>query len=120
MAHFAYVTDGVVQRVHVVANDVITDSDGVEQEALGQEFLANLHGYQPEQLIQCSYNANFRGNYPGAIGFTYDIALDAFIAPQRFESWVLNEETFQWEPPIPMPLEGSWRWDEQAGAWVEA
>jgi len=120
MAHFAYVVDGMVQRVHVVANDVITDSDGAEQETLGQEFLANLHGYQAEQLIQCSYNANFRGNYPGTIGFTYDIALDAFIAPKPFDSWILDEATFQWEAPIPIPLEGSWRWDEQAGAWVEA
>ena len=80
MAHFAYVVDSVVERVHVVANEVITDSEGMEQEALGQEFLANLHGYQPEELIQCSYNGNFRGVYPGP-GFTYDADLDVFVAP---------------------------------------
>jgi len=102
MAHFAYVVDGVVERVHVVANSVITNSDGVENEEWGQAFLADLHGYNPEQLIQCSYNGNFRANYPGP-GFAYDADLDAFIPPQPELSegivgWVLNEETFQWEP----------------------
>jgi len=80
MAHFAHVVDGTVMTVHVVANEVITDSEGVEQEALGQEFLAELHGYQPEELVQCSYNANFRGVYPGP-GFTYDVDLDEFVRP---------------------------------------
>lgn len=80
MAHFAYVVDGVVERVHVLANPVITDDEGVEHEALGQEFLANLHGYQPEELVQCSYNGNFRGVYPG-VGFTYDAIADVFVAP---------------------------------------
>ena len=81
MAHFAYVVDGVVQRVHGLANPVITDADGVEQEALGQAFLADLHGYNPDELVQCSYNANFRGVYPGP-GYTYDPVADLFIAPE--------------------------------------
>ena len=80
MAHFARVIDGVVVQVHVVANPVITDENGVEQEQLGQEFLAGLHGYAPEELVQCSYNANFRGVYPG-VGYTYDKALDVFVPP---------------------------------------
>jgi hypothetical protein len=80
MAHFAYVVNGVVSRVHVVANDVITDKNGVEQETLGQKFLAELHGYEPSELIQCSYNGNFRGLYP-AVGYLYDAALDEFVAP---------------------------------------
>ena len=84
MAHFAYVVDGVVGRVHVVANAVITDSEGVEQEALGQEFLAGLHDAPAEQFVQCSYNGTFRGVYP-AIGFTYDSALDVFVRPEAVE-----------------------------------
>jgi len=80
MAHFAYVVDDVVQKVHVLANPVLIDEDGVEQEALGQEFLANLHGYHPDELIQCSYNGSMRGVYPG-VGFTYDADLDVFVAP---------------------------------------
>jgi hypothetical protein len=81
MAHYAYVVDGVVQKVHVLANPVLLDEDGVEQEALGQAFLADLHGYNPDELVQCSYNANFRGVYPGP-GYTYDPVADLFIAPE--------------------------------------
>lgn len=81
MAHFAYVVDGVVERVHVVANPVITDSQGVEQEALGQQFLGNLHGLPSENFIQCSYNSSVRGVYPGP-GFTYDPIEDVFIGPE--------------------------------------
>jgi hypothetical protein len=81
MAHYAYVVDGVVERVHVLANPVITDDDGVEQEALGQAFLADLHGYNRNELIQCSYNANFRGVYPG-VGYGYDSVADVFVAPE--------------------------------------
>ena len=80
MAHYARVLGGTVVKVHVLANTVITDDEGVEHEEWGQEFLAGLHGYQPEELIQCSYNGNFRGVYPGP-GFTYDAELDVFLAP---------------------------------------
>lgn len=102
MAHFARVIEGVVVKVHVVNNDVITDGDGVEHEAWGQDFLANLHGYQPEELIQCSYNGNFRGHYPG-VGFVYDSGLDVFIPAkpeptEEVSEWVLNQETLSWEP----------------------
>jgi hypothetical protein len=80
MAHFARVVDGTVVKVHVLANAVITDDEGVEHEEWGQLFLAGLHGYQPGELVQCSYNANFRGVYPG-VGFTYDSELNVFVAP---------------------------------------
>lgn len=96
MAHFARVIDGEVVIVHVLANPVITDDDGVEHEAWGQEFLANLYGYEPSELVQASYNGNFRGNYPGP-GFTYDLTLDAFIPPKPSEgTWALDEVTFNW------------------------
>ena len=63
----------------------------------------------------------FRGNYAG-IGFTFDPDKGtdgAFIPAKPFESWVLNEDTYQWEAPIPYPAEGMHTWDEQAGVWVE-
>jgi hypothetical protein len=82
MAHFARVVEGVVVEVNVVANPVITDADGVEQEALGREFLSGLYGFPAEQYVQCSYNGNFRGIYPGA-GFTYDADGDVFLAPSE-------------------------------------
>lgn len=118
MAHFAQVIDGKVANVHVVANEVITDTDGVEQEELGKAFLAGLHGYNPDDIIQCSYNHNFRGRYPG-VGFVYDAELDAFYPPQPYPSWVLNDETFSWEAPVPMPENGEYVWDEDAADWVE-
>jgi hypothetical protein len=80
MAHFAVVVDKIVRNIHVVANKVITNDGGIEQEALGQAFLADLHGYNPDELVQCSYNGNFRGIYPG-IGYTYDKEKDIFIPP---------------------------------------
>jgi hypothetical protein len=61
----------------------------------------------------------FRGNYAG-IGFTYDEALDAFIPPKPFESWVLNEDTCLWDAPAPYPTDGAiYVWDEETIAWVE-
>ena len=100
MAHFAYVVDGIVQRVEVIDNSVIIDENSVEQEALGQEFLANLYGLSAENFIQCSYNGNFRGIYPG-IGYQYREDLDAFIPPQPGPDWVLDEETCTWVNPNP-------------------
>lgn len=80
MAHFAYVVNGLVENIHVVANEVITDSDGVEHESLGADFLAGLHGYDPASVIQCSYNGTIRGVYP-SIGWAYDSDLDEFVFP---------------------------------------
>ena len=80
MANFARVVDGVVVKIHVLANSVLLDAEGVEQEALGAQFLARLHGYDPSELIQCSYNGNIRGVYPGP-GYTYDPVSDIFVAP---------------------------------------
>lgn len=60
----------------------------------------------------------FRKNYAG-IGYIYDEERDAFIPPQPFESWTLNEETCLWEAPTPRPTTGGpYIWDEEAGEWV--
>lgn len=78
MGHFAKVKNGLVMDVHVLANAVMDDLPFPESEPLGQAFLANLWGGDPAEYVQCSYNANFRGCYPG-IGFTFDG--DNFIPP---------------------------------------
>ena len=119
MAYFAHVVAGVVTRVHVVADAEITDSEGVVQESVGQDFLANLHGYAPEDLVQCSYDGSFRGSYPG-IGFTYDVDRDAFIPPQPFPLWVLDEATCLWEAPVAQPDDGKmYTWDGTITDWIE-
>ena len=117
MAHFAQLNDeNLVTQVIVVANEDTADQDGVENEAIGIEFCTNLLG---GRWVQTSYNANIRKNYAG-IGYKYDATLDAFIPPQPFESWTLNEETAQWEAPTPYPDDGKrYSWDEATTSWVE-
>ena len=117
MAHFAHLNEeNLVTQVIVVANQDTADQDGVENEAIGIEFCTNLLG---GRWVQTSYNANIRKNYAG-IGYKYDATLDAFIPPQPFESWTLNEETAQWEAPTPYPDDGKrYSWDEETTSWVE-
>ncbi len=117
MAHFAQLNeDNLVTQVIVVANEDTADQDGVENEAIGAAFCNNLLG---GRWVQTSYNANIRKNYAG-IGYKYDATLDAFIPPQPFASWTLNEETAQWEAPTPYPDdEKRYTWDEETTSWVE-
>jgi hypothetical protein len=117
MAHFAQLNEeNIVTQVIVVANQDTADQDGVENEAIGIEFCTNLLG---GRWVQTSYNANIRKNYAG-IGYKYDATLDAFVPPQPFASWTLNEETAQWEAPTPYPDdEKRYTWDEETTSWVE-
>ena len=116
MAHFAELNENnIVTRVIVVANTELLDNQGIEQESKGILFCQQLLGGNWKQT---SYNGNFRKNYAG-IGYTYDSTLDAFIPPQPYASWILDTETCQWEPPIPMPQDGNiYQWDEDTEAWI--
>ena len=114
MAHFAELIDGIVARVIVVSNADM-EINGVEQEAIGAAFCHNLLG---GEWVQTSYNGNMRKNYAG-IGYAYDTVRDAFIAPQPFASWVLDEATCRWTAPVAMPSAGGpWAWDEDTESWV--
>ena len=123
MAHFAQLDENnVVTQVIVVDNNDIRDPHtGEEDEILGIAFCKKLLG---GKWVQTSYNGNIRKRYAG-IGYTYDRALDAFIAPKPFESWVLNNETAEWEAPVAQPKltkaqtdAGSfYTWDEETTAW---
>ena len=117
MAHFAQLNaENLVTQVIVVANQDTADQDGVENEAIGIEFCTNLLGGTWKQT---SYNARIRKNYAG-VGYKYDATLDAFIPPQPFASWTLNNETAQWEAPTPYPTDDKrYTWDEATTAWVE-
>ena len=79
MAHFAKMTNGFVQNIIVINNEVITDENGQEQEALGIAFCKSLYGEDTEWL-QCSYNASFRGVYPGP-SYKYDADKNEFVLP---------------------------------------
>lgn len=118
MAHFAELDQfNKVKRVIVVANSDTSDAAGVEKEHIGAAFCERLFGGTWKQT---SYNGNFRKNYAG-IGYSYDATRDAFIPPQPFASWVLDEFTCQWKAPTPMPTDGKrYTWDENTTSWVEA
>ena len=118
MAHFAKIgLNNIVTEVLVVANRETMDSNGVEHESIGIEFLKTLTGH--ETWIQTSYNGNIRKNYAG-VGYTYDSQRDAFIPPQPYPSWTLVEETCQWISPVAMPTDDKmYRWDEPTLSWVE-
>lgn len=117
MAHFAKLDENnIVTQVIVVANSDTADASGVEKEYIGAAFCEKLFGGTWKQT---SYNGNFRKNYAG-LGYTYDAQRDAFIAPQPFASWVINEATCQWQAPIAMPDDGKrYTWDEATTSWKE-
>tara|TARA_Y100000592_G_scaffold96313_1_gene164581 strand:+ start:470 stop:826 length:357 start_codon:yes stop_codon:yes gene_type:complete len=114
MAHFAKIgMNGKVIEVFKVNNQVILDADGNESEINGIDFLTKLTGWSIWK--QTSYNNNFRKNFAG-IGYTYDEDKDAFIPKKPFNSWILDEETCKWEPPVKRP-DGSYEWNEETKTW---
>jgi hypothetical protein len=119
MAHFAKLdANNIVLEINVVDNEHLLDANGIEREELGIAFLVQWSGGYP-YWKQTSYNGNIRKNYAG-IGFTYDAVRDAFIEPQPYPSWILNETTCRWGPPVPYPTDGKYyMWDEATTSWVE-
>ena len=116
MAHFAKIgLNNKVISVHSVHDNELKDSNGVEQENIGIDFLTNLHGWAIWK--QTSYNRNFRKHFAG-IGYTYDEDRDAFIPPKPYSSWILNEDTCNWEAPVVYPDDGqSYDWNETNQTW---
>ena len=113
MSHFAKVCDGIVTQV-IVAE---------------AEFFQTFVDSSPGEWIQTSYNTHggvhglgstpLRKNYAG-IGYTYDRVRDAFIPPQPYASWTLNEDTRLWDAPVAYPDDGKqYTWDEATTNWVE-
>jgi len=116
MASFAKIgLNNKVIEVLSVNNEVLKDSNGIEQENIGIDFLTKLTGWAIWK--QTSYNNNFRKHHAG-IGFTYDEDRDAFIPPKPFNSWVLNEQTCIWEAPVNMPQDSNrYTWNESTLTW---
>ena len=126
MASFAKIgLNNKVIEVLSVVNEVLHDSNGVEQESIGIDFLTKLTGYPVWK--QTSYNTYggvhsnggtpLRKNHAG-IGYTYDEDRDAFILPKPFNSWILNEDTCLWNAPIAKPQDNNeYKWNEQTLSW---
>lgn len=113
MAHFAHInSDGTVDNV------IVSKQDFIDSGVVGD----------PSEWIQTSYNTHggkhpenrpLRKNYAG-IDYKYDKARDAFVPPQPFPSWVLNEETCLWDPPIPYPQDNQeYYWNEKTKSWEQ-
>jgi hypothetical protein len=108
MSHFAKIENGLVAQVIVAEQDFIDTQKG--------------------QWVQASYNTRanqhpkgrqLRGNYAG-VGYIYDAVNDVFYAPQPYQSWTLNNQTWTWEAPSPMPVDGKfYKWNELTLNWEE-
>lgn len=122
MGHFAKVVDGKVTQV-IVAEKEFFDSfvDTSPGQWLrtsyntrgGKYYNPNSNDLHPDQSMA------LRKNYAG-IGYTYDAQRDAFIPPQPYASWVLNEDTCVWDAPVAYPTDGkTYAWDESTVSWKE-
>lgn len=121
MAHYAKVLNGKVINV------IVAEAD----------FFDNFIDNSPGEWIQCSYNTRagkhysslenltlsedqskaLRYNFPG-IGYNYDNAADAFYSNKPFNSWILDTETYTWNPPVEMPADGNmYDWNEETQSW---
>ena len=112
MAHFAKISDGVVETI-IVVSDNDCGANFPASEPVGQAFIASL-GITGEWK-QTSFNNNFRKQF-GRIGWAYNSVGDVFIEPKPFPSWSLDDN-YDWQAPTPKP-EGSFYWDEETLAWV--
>jgi len=135
MAHFAKVVDGIVEQVIVAEQDFINTQEGTWVQTSynthgGQHFSfrfedveeSDADGNTVTSSLEVSYpdgGEGLRKNY-AAVGDTYDSVRDAFIAPQPFPSWTLNEDTCWWNAPVAYPTDGNfYQWDEDTISWVE-
>ena len=127
MAHYSFIND------ENIVVEVITGKDEDDLETLPEGFESWEEYYETKRdgltCKRTSYNTQagehlnggtaFRGNYAG-IGYTYDPDNDVFYAQQPFPSWIMNEETWTWECPVPLPddhLETMYVWNEEDQTW---
>jgi len=118
MAHYAFLD----------SNNIVTEVITGKSEGEGGVDWEQWYGeFRGQVCKRTSYNTAggqhpkgkpFRKNYAG-IGYKYDAQHDAFIPPQPFPSWVLNEDTCLWDASTPIPDDGQlYNWDESTTGWV--
>jgi hypothetical protein len=125
MAHYAFLDENnIVVQVIAGVDENITQKDENGKSVGGssekwESFYSSLPWFNGLVCKRTSYNGNYRKNYAG-IGFTYDPVRDAFISPQPFPSWTLNEETCKWQAPyLPPQDDKAYNWNEETLSWVE-
>ena len=119
MAHYAFLDES-----NIVTEVIVGKNEGEEV----TDWEVHYGNFRSQTCKRTSYNTNggvhngggtpYRKNYAG-IGYTYDEQRDAFIPPQPYSSWLLDETTCLWVPPVQMPDDGErYQWDETAGEWA--
>ena len=119
MAHYAFLDEN-----NIVTEVIVGKNEGEE----GIDWEVHYGNFRGQTCKRTSYNTHggvhssggtpYRKNYAG-IGYTYDEQRDAFIPQKPYPSWLLDEDTCLWEPPVPMPEDGErYRWDEATTSWV--
>jgi hypothetical protein len=119
MAHYAFLdVNNIVTEVIVGKNE---GEDCVDWEQWYGKFrnqTCKRTSYSTRGGVHQLGDTPFRKNYAG-VGYTYDPTRDAFIPPQPFPSWTLNEDTCLWDAPVPFPTDGQlYNWDEATTSWV--
>lgn len=114
MAKYFAKIDGnnIVTEIQVVTDVSVTN------EEQGKNFLNNLFKTN-DNWVETFIDGSQRANY-AFIGGTYDSVNNVFISAKPYPSWILNTETWNWDPPIPEPeerLDREYYWNEQAGLW---
>ena len=117
MSHYALLDENNI----VVAVHVASQADDGKEDELRERSGLNYRqtSYNTQGGIHTLGGTPFRKNYAG-IGYTYDETRDAFIGPKPYPSWLLNEDSCLWEPPVAYPTDGKqYTWDEDTTSWVE-
>ena len=110
MAHYAFLDSNNIVTEVIPGIDETELIEGKDTEIWYGEFRGQV-------CVRTSYNGNIRKNYAG-IGFSYDSERDAFISPKPYPSWLLVEETCQWEAPVPYPNDDlMYSWNEEIIDW---
>jgi hypothetical protein len=122
MAHYAFLNEkNIVTEVitGVDENIIQTDLDGSQVGGSSEAWETWYGNFRGQVCKRTSYNGNYRKNYAG-INYTYDQDRDAFIPPKPFDSWILNEDTCQWQSPLPYPEDDKdYIWNDNKGEWEE-
>jgi hypothetical protein len=123
MAHYAFLDENNVVTHVIVGKD--EGEGGIDWEdfygAVRTSYNTIGGIYRDPETNQPAVDQSkaFRKNFAG-IGYTYDKTRDAFIPPKPFESWLLNDDTCYWIPPVPYPTDGKvYYWDETSLSWIE-
>ena len=120
MAHYAFLDENNIVVEVIVGKD--ENEDGVDWEVAYGNFrnqVCKRTSYNTHGGVHTFGGVPFRKNYAG-LGYTYDAIRDAFIPPNSYQSWSLNEDTCLWESPVPYPKDGKrYNWNEETQSWVE-